>query len=91
MALVTSYLVSVSCLILHSHGLMRGARGEKPKAMILFQPTEGRAVSLLEGIMNDIYIYMLAPPQGPPFKIKSCVFLLLNKKYLLYKIVYIYI
>ena len=28
-----------------------------------------------------IYIYMLAPPpQGPPFKIKSCVLLLLNKK-----------
>ena len=38
-----------------------------------------------------IYIYASPPPQGPPFKIKSCVFLLLNKQYLLYKIVYIYI
>ena len=39
---------------------------------------------------NPIYIYASPPPpQGPPFKIKSCVFLLLNKKYLLYKIVYI--
>ena len=38
-----------------------------------------------------IYIYASPPPQGPPFKIKSCVFLLLNKIYILYKIVYIYI
>ena len=72
MALVTSYLVSVSCLILHSHGLIRGARGEKPKAMILFQPTEGRAVSLLEGIMNDIYIYIHAKKYSLPLYITSC-------------------
>ena len=38
-----------------------------------------------------IYIYASPPLQGLPFKIKSCFFLylILNKKYLLHKLIYI--
>ena len=39
----------------------------------------------------NIYIYASPPPQGLPFKIQSCFFLyfILNKKYLLHKLIYI--
>ena len=62
-ALVTSF-----CFLSNSTFTWVNARSQGPNSMILFQPTEGRAVSLLEGIMNDIY----TKKYSLPLYITSC-------------------